>query len=84
MKSTQVHTVELLAIINKKIRLGRMAGPFNNLPMFSFRCNPVGILPKKMGVRDLLETCLPLLVTVSTISLTLHYVQFRMHPSIKQ
>lgn len=33
MKSAQVHSAELLAIINKEISLGRMAGPFNNLPM---------------------------------------------------
>lgn len=47
MKSAQVHIAELLAIINKEKSLGRMAGPFNNLPMFNLRCNPVGILPKK-------------------------------------
>lgn len=49
MKSAQVHIAELLAIINKEISLGRMSEPFNNLPMFNLRCNPVGILPKKDG-----------------------------------
>lgn len=49
MKSADVHSSELLAIINKEIHLGRMAGPFNNPPMFNLRCNPVGVLTKKDG-----------------------------------
>lgn len=47
MKSADVHSSELLAIINKEIHLGCMAGLFNNPPMFNLRCNPVGVLPKK-------------------------------------
>ena len=52
MKSAQGHIAEPLAIINKEISLGRMAGPFNNFPMFNLRCNPLGILPKKDGGGD--------------------------------
>lgn len=45
MKSADVHSSQLLAIINKIIHLGRMTGPFNNPPMLNLRCNLVGVLP---------------------------------------
>lgn len=60
MKSADVHSSELPAIINKEIHLGRMARPFDNPPMFNLRCNPVGVLPKRMGWRLITNVSAPI------------------------
>lgn len=60
MKSADVHSSELSAIINKEIHLGRMARPFDNPPMFNLRCNPVGVLPKRMGWRLITNVSAPI------------------------
>ncbi|XP_056008909.1 uncharacterized protein LOC130051257 [Ostrea edulis] len=49
MKSASEHANHLLTIIEKEIALGRIAGPFSNPPFPNFRCNPIGVLPKKDG-----------------------------------
>ena len=49
MKSATLHKNELLDIIHKEIKLGRMSGLYTCRPISNLRCNPVGVLPKKDG-----------------------------------
>ena len=34
--------------INKEINKGRVAGPFEKVPLSNFRSSPIGLVPKKM------------------------------------
>lgn len=35
--------------LDKEVSLGRMAGPFDEIPFPTFRVSPVGLVPKKDG-----------------------------------
>ena len=39
---------ETMAKINKEIQKGRVAGPFETVPLSNFRSSPIGLVPKKL------------------------------------
>ena len=43
--------------INKEINKGRVAGPFEKIPLNNFRSSPIGLVPKKLGIIDLYTIC---------------------------
>lgn len=47
--STKQHPDEVRQKIYKEIELGRVAGPFDQVPMHNFRLSPIGIVAKKDG-----------------------------------
>lgn len=49
MKSAQTNSQQLQEKIDQEVKLGRVAGPFKNIPMSNIKCSPIGIVPKKQG-----------------------------------
>lgn len=47
--------VEVAKKLLKEINLGRIAGPFNNIPLFNLRLSPIGLCPKKDGSWRLIQ-----------------------------
>lgn len=43
------HYDQLMDKINEEINLGRIMGPFDQLPISNFHISPVGIVPKSDG-----------------------------------
>ena len=50
LKSAYEHKDELISKVKKEIELGRIAGPFNVLPLPNLQVSPVGIVPKSDGI----------------------------------
>ena len=48
--SAYQHQEELKAKVQKEINLGRVAGPFDNLPISNLQVSPVGIVLKSDGL----------------------------------
>lgn len=49
LKSAMEHHDDLMDKINKEIKLGRIMGPFDQLPISNLHISPVGIVPKSDG-----------------------------------
>ena len=49
MTSADQYKFELQEKIDKEVSLGRILGPFLDLPISNLRCNPIGLVPKKQG-----------------------------------
>ncbi|VDI32881.1 Hypothetical predicted protein [Mytilus galloprovincialis] len=47
--------VEVANKLLKEMNLGRIAGPFNNIPLFNLRLSPIGLCPKKDGSWRLIQ-----------------------------
>ena len=47
LPSAQIKPQLIKDRLNKEIKLGRMWGPFDNLPFQHLMCSPVGLVPKK-------------------------------------
>ena len=43
------HHYELVEKVNKEIKLGRIMGPLNRLPLANIHLSPVGLVPKSDG-----------------------------------
>ena len=50
LKSAVEHHSSLLERVNKEIMLGRIMGPFSQLPVANLHVSPVGLVPKSDGV----------------------------------
>ncbi len=51
LKSVKGHEDLVREKIKKELDLGRIAGPFKNPPMSTFRVSPIGLVPKK-GINE--------------------------------
>lgn len=49
MLSATSHSAQLHQKIFQEVQLGRIAGPFSNIPISNLRCSPIGVVPKKQG-----------------------------------
>ena len=49
LKSVLQHEHLAQEMIDKEVRLGRIAGPFSYRPISNLRCSPIGLVPKKTG-----------------------------------
>ena len=49
-KSTTEDKKEVFRHLEKELKLGRICGPFKNLPFITFQLNPISLVPKKSGL----------------------------------